>query len=136
MYDFSSLTTTFNLYLTLHLGATSATLVEMAIVGILAISLFAFLGLFLVYMERKVAAFMQLRLGPNRVGYKGTLQTLADTIKLLFKEGFAPQASDKFLFNFAPILVIVVAMLLLAPIPFAKGLQIYDINIGVFYVSA
>ena len=58
-------------------------------------------------------AFMQLRLGPNRVGYKGTLQTLADTIKLLFKEGFVPDASDKFLFNFAPILVIVVAMLLL-----------------------
>jgi NADH-quinone oxidoreductase subunit H len=105
-------------------------------VGILAISLFAFLGLFLVYMERKVAAFMQLRLGPNRVGYKGSLQTLADTIKLLFKEGFAPSSSDKFLFNFAPILVIVVAMLLLAPIPFAKGIQIYDINIGVFYVSA
>lgn len=111
-------------------------LIEMTIVGILAISLFAFLGLFLVYMERKVAAFMQLRLGPNRVGWKGTLQTLADTIKLLFKEGFSPDASDKFLFNFAPILVIVVAMLLLAPIPFAKGFQIFDINIGVFYVSA
>ncbi|CAN5376605.1 NADH-quinone oxidoreductase subunit NuoH [soil metagenome] len=118
------------------MGGTAVMLVEMTIVGILAISLFAFLGLLLVYMERKVAAFMQLRLGPNRVGYKGTLQTLADTIKLLFKEGFAPDASDKFLFNFAPILVIVVAMLLLAPIPFAKGLQIYDINIGVFYISA
>ncbi len=111
-------------------------LMEMAIVGVLAISLFAFLGLLLVYMERKVAAFMQLRLGPNRVGYKGTLQTLADTIKLLFKEGFSPDASDKFLFSLAPILVIVVAMLLLAPIPFAKGFQIYDINIGVFYISA
>src|ERR1051325_11583078 len=136
MYDFSSLTNSINLHLLSHFGATVTMLIEMVIVGILAISLFAFLGLFLVYMERKVAAFMQLRLGPNRVGYKGTLQTLADTIKLLFKEGFAPTASDKFLFNFAPILVIVVAMLLLAPIPFARGLQIYDINIGVFYVSA
>lgn len=133
---FSSLTSNLNTWLTAHMGATGVMLTEMTIVGILSISLFAFLGLFLVYMERKVAAFMQLRLGPNRVGYKGTLQTLADTIKLLFKEGFAPDASDKFLFNFAPILVIVVAMLLLAPIPFAKGLQIYDINIGVFYISA
>jgi len=136
MFSFSDLTTNLNMWLSARMGSTAVTLVEMVIVGILAISLFAFLGLFLVYMERKVAAFMQLRLGPNRVGYKGTLQTLADTIKLLFKEGFAPDASDKFLFNFAPILVIVVAMLLLAPIPFAKGFQIYDINIGVFYISA
>jgi len=136
MFSFTSLTTHINNYLGGHFNPTVVTLLEMAIVGVLAISLFAFLGLFLVYMERKVAAFMQLRLGPNRVGYKGTLQTLADTIKLLFKEGFSPDASDKFLFNFAPILVIVVAMLLLAPIPFAKGFQIYDINIGVFYVSA
>lgn len=136
MFSFSHITTSLNTWLSMHMNATAVMLVEMTIVGILAISLFAFLGLFLVYMERKVAAFMQLRLGPNRVGYKGTLQTLADTIKLLFKEGFAPDASDKFLFNLAPILVIVVAMLLLAPIPFAKGLQIYDINIGVFYISA
>jgi NADH-quinone oxidoreductase subunit H len=136
MFSFSSLTSNVNAWLSSHMGETAVMLTEMAIVGILAISLFAFLGLLLVYMERKVAAFMQLRLGPNRVGYKGSLQTLADTIKLLFKEGFAPDASDKFLFNFAPILVIVVAMLLLAPIPFAKGLQIYDINIGVFYISA
>ena len=136
MFSFSSLSGSINSWLSSNMSPTAVMLTEMAIVGILAISLFAFLGLLLVYMERKVAAFMQLRLGPNRVGYKGTLQTLADTIKLLFKEGFAPDASDKFLFNFAPILVIVVAMLLLAPIPFAKGMQIYDINIGVFYISA
>jgi NADH-quinone oxidoreductase subunit H len=136
MYSFTSLSSSIHSFLSSRMSETPVVLIEMTIVGILAISLFAFLGLLLVYMERKVAAFMQLRLGPNRVGYKGTLQTLADTIKLLFKEGFAPAASDKFLFNFAPILVIVVAMLLLAPIPFAKGFQIYDINIGVFYISA
>jgi len=136
MYDFSHLTSSINSFLSSHMGGTGVLLIEMSIVGVLAISLFAFLGLFLVYMERKVAAFMQIRLGPNRVGYKGSLQTLADTIKLLFKEGFTPSTSDKFLFTLAPILVIVVAMLLLAPIPFAKGLQIYDINIGVFYISA
>src|SRR3954471_844339 len=133
---FLNITSNLHLFLSSKMNGTGVMLVEMSIVGLLVIGLFAFLGLFLVYMERKVAAFMQLRLGPNRVGFKGTLQTLADTIKLLFKEGIVPAASDKFLFNFAPILVIVVAMLLLAPIPFAKGLQIYDINIGVFYISA
>lgn len=136
MFSFYDISNSIHLWLSSQMGSTAVMLIEMAIVGVLAISLFAFLGLLLVYMERKVAAFMQLRLGPNRVGWKGTLQTLADTIKLLFKEGFSPDASDKFLFNFAPILVIVVAMLLLAPIPFAKGFQIFDINIGVFYVSA
>ncbi len=136
MFSFLDITSSLHSFLTSRMSETPVMLIEMTIVGILAISLFAFLGLLLVYMERKVAAFMQLRLGPNRVGYKGTLQTLADTIKLLFKEGFSPDNSDKFLFNFAPILVIVVAMLLLAPIPFAKGFQIYDINIGVFYISA
>lgn len=136
MFSFTNISSSLHTFLSSRMSETPVMLIEMTIVGILAISLFAFLGLLLVYMERKVAAFMQLRLGPNRVGYKGTLQTLADTIKLLFKEGFSPDASDKFLFNFAPILVIVVAMLLLAPIPFAKGLQIYDINIGVFYISA
>ncbi|MCX6274046.1 MAG: NADH-quinone oxidoreductase subunit NuoH [Bacteroidetes bacterium] len=136
MFSFYDISNSIHQWLSSQMGSTAVMLIEMAIVGVLAISLFAFLGLLLVYMERKVAAFMQLRLGPNRVGWKGTLQTLADTIKLLFKEGFSPDASDKFLFNFAPILVIVVAMLLLAPIPFAKGFQIYDINIGVFYISA
>ena len=136
MFSFYDISNSIHHWLSSQMGSTAVMLIEMAIVGVLAISLFAFLGLLLVYMERKVAAFMQLRLGPNRVGWKGTLQTLADTIKLLFKEGFSPDASDKFLFNFAPILVIVVAMLLLAPIPFAKGFQIFDINIGVFYISA
>ena len=108
----------------------------MVIVGLCVLLLFVLLGLIFVYMERKVAAFMQLRLGPNRVGPKGILQALADTFKLLLKEGLTPKAADKFLFYVAPFIVIIVSMLALAPIPFAKGLQMYDLNIGVFYVSA
>lgn len=110
--------------------------IECLFVILLAISLFAFLGLVLVLMERKVAARIQIRLGPNRVGPGGMFQTVADTIKLLMKEGLTPDAADKFLFNLAPFVVMIVAMLLLAPIAFAKGFQIWDINIGVLFISA
>ena len=118
------------------LPPTLVLLTEMAIAGVLIISLFAVLGLVLVFMERKVSAYMQIRLGPNRVGYKGMAQTAADTLKLVIKEGLVPDGADKFLFNLAPFLVLIVAMLIMAPIAFTKGIQIWDINIGVLYVSA
>jgi len=98
--------------------------------------LFAMLGLVLVLLERKVAARIQIRLGPNRVGPGGIFQTAADTLKLIMKEGLTPDSADKFLFNLAPFVVMMVAMLLLAPIAFAKNFQIWDINIGVLYISS
>jgi NADH-quinone oxidoreductase subunit H len=87
-------------------------------------------------MERKVAAHIQIRLGPNRVGPGGMFQTVADTLKLIMKEGLVPDKADKFLFNLAPFVVMMVGMLLLAPIAFAKNFQIWDINIGVLYISS
>lgn len=119
-----------------HFNNVIALLIECVLVGVGAIALFALLGLGLVWMERKVAALMQIRMGPNRVGPKGIFQTSADTLKLIMKEGLTPDGADKLLFNLAPILVIIVAMLILAPIAFAKNFQIWDINIGVLYVSA
>ncbi len=108
----------------------------MVIVGVSLIGFLVVLCFFLGYAERKVAAFMQVRLGPNRVGPKGSLQIVADTIKLLLKEGLTPDKADKFLFNLAPIIMVIPAMLVIAPIAFAKDFQIWDISIGVLYVSS
>ena len=136
LYDFSILTASIHHWLLAHCSPVFAMLIEYVIAGAFVLGMCVFLAIVFVYMERKVAAFMQIRIGPNRVGPKGVLQAVADVLKLLLKEGITPQASDKFLFNFAPFIVMMVAMLALAPIPFALGLQMYDMNIGVFYISA
>ncbi|MEI7626839.1 MAG: NADH-quinone oxidoreductase subunit NuoH [Bacteroidota bacterium] len=136
MFSLESLTTLVQDWLTKTFPPLVALLFEFVIVGVLAIALFAALGLVLVLMERKVAAWIQIRLGPNRVGPKGIFQSAADTVKLIMKEGLTPDGADKFLFNLAPYIVMMVAMLVLAPIGFAKGFHIWDINIGVLYVSA
>lgn len=123
-------------WLAAHFGAGWVLIFESVLVILMTTGLFAVLGLLLVLMERKVAAHMQIRVGPNRVGPKGVFQTSADTLKLILKEGLTPDGADKLLFNLAPIMVIIAAMLLLAPIAFAKGFQLWDLNIGVLYVSA
>ncbi|MBS1626867.1 MAG: NADH-quinone oxidoreductase subunit NuoH [Bacteroidetes bacterium] len=136
MLSLETITNNVHDWLNSHVSNTWATIIEMVIVGLLVIGLFAILGLILVLMERKVSAFMQIRVGPNRVGFKGSLQTLADTLKLVLKEGLTPKGADKFLFNLAPYIVMCAAMLILAPIAFANNFQIWDINIGVLYISS
>ena len=136
MFSLENITNTTHTWLNQTFSPTLALLTEFVIVGVLVIGLFAVLGLVLVFMERKVSAVMQIRLGPNRVGPMGIFQTLADTLKLVMKEGLTPNGADKFLFNLAPFVVMITAMLILAPIAFAKGFQMWDINIGVLYVSA
>ena len=113
-----------------------ALFMEFLLVAISVIALFSLLGLVLILMERKVSAWMQVRLGPNRVGPKGIFQTAADTLKLIVKEGMTPDGADRFLFNLAPFIVMTTAMMLMAPLMFAKGFQIWDINIGVLFFSA
>ena len=136
MFSLSSITDAVNSWLQATFSPTGVLLAQSLIVILLATGLFALLGLSLVWMERKVAAQMQIRLGPNRVGPMGIFQTSADTLKLILKEGLTPDGADKFLFNLAPFVVMIVAMLLLAPIAFAEGFQIWDINIGLLYVMA
>jgi len=95
MFSLEYITSSLQNFLSERCSPAMVTFSELVIVGILVLTLFAFLGLVLVYMERKVSAFMQIRLGPNRVGYRGTAQTLADTIKLVVKEGLIPDGADK-----------------------------------------
>lgn len=136
MFSFAEISKNIDQWLRGLLPEFWATVVEMVIAGVAVIGLFAILGLVLVIMERKVAAWIQIRLGPNRVGPKGMLQSLADTLKLLVKEGMTPGGADKFLFNLAPFIAMIVAMLLMAPIPFAKDFTLWNMNIGVLYISA
>lgn len=136
MPNFETITSAIHNWLNNTFNATWALIFEFVLVGVCIISLFAILGLVLIIMERKVSAWMQLRLGPNRVGPKGIFQTAADTLKLIVKEGMTPEGADKFLFNLAPFVVMIVSMVLMAPLAFAKGLQIWDMNIGILFFSA
>ena len=136
IYDFSVLTASIHKSLSEMMSDTAVMITEMVIVGIIFLTLFAVLGLALVYAERKVCAFFQQRLGPMRVGFWGTAQTVADAIKLLLKEPLMTKSADKFLFNLAPFIIIVASFMAIAAVPFALGLQALDLNIGVFYVTA
>ena len=91
---------------------------------------------YLTLAERKVIAAMQLRRGPNRVGFFGLLQPIADGLKLLHKETIIPQASNPFLFILAPILTFSLSLAAWAVIPLDFGLVLANINVGILYLFA
>ena len=98
---------------------------------------------YMVLLERKVIAWVQVRLGPMRVGPYGALQPIADAIKLLLKEDITPARSDRLVFTLAPIVAMVPALIAFAVIPFDREVSIFgyrlslfvaDVNIGLLYV--
>jgi NADH-quinone oxidoreductase subunit H len=109
----------------------------MKLLGVVVVATFVLvLDIFLVWVERKVVARFQDRLGPNRLGPYGLIQPVADVIKLLIKEDITPNGADRFVYNLAPILALATVLLLWAVIPFAPTILGTDINVGVLYIVA
>lgn len=114
----------------------AAVTLECLLIGVGLMLLYAVLALFYILFERKVCAYFQCRLGPNRVGPWGLLQSVADMFKILIKELISLNHVDKFLFALAPYLVIIASMLTFAVLPWGNGLQIIDFNVGIFFLLA
>lgn len=113
-----------------------ASLIEGILVLIALLVAYAVIALILIYAERKVTGFFQARLGPNRTGKFGSIQSIADMIKILIKEIIHINRVDRFLFYAAPFFVIVSSLLAFGAIPFGQGLQTVDFNMGIIYLLA
>ncbi len=110
--------------------------INTAVIVVVMFAIVAVFVMFLVWMERKVSAHMQSRIGPNRVGPFGLLQTLADALKLTIKENVKPVHRDRIPYFIAPIVAFVATFMGLVVIPFDKGVVVQDLNIGVLYIIA
>ncbi|MDR0506461.1 MAG: NADH-quinone oxidoreductase subunit NuoH [Dysgonamonadaceae bacterium] len=113
-----------------------ALFIEFVLIGIVVLTAYAVLALVLIWLERKVCAFFQCRLGPTRVGPLGLLQSVADMIKILLKELIKINKVDTFLFRLAAFLVLIASLGTFGALPFDKGVHAIDFNVGVFYLLA
>lgn len=136
MFDFSLLTTWIDNLLRSFMPGWLTVTLECVVIGVVLMLVYALLALFYIWFERKVCAAFQCRLGPNRVGPFGLLQSFADMFKILIKELIALKHTDKFLFALAPYLVIIASMLTFAVLPWGNGLQVINFNIGIFFLIA
>ena len=138
MFNFQDITTWIHGMLTGTLGLPewAAILTESIGVALAVITLYAVFAIFLIYMERKVCAAFQCRLGPNRVGPWGTIQLICDMVKMLTKEIISVRKSDKFLYNLAPFIVILASVMAFSCLPFGNGLEVLDFNVGIFFLMA
>jgi NADH-quinone oxidoreductase subunit H len=111
--------------------------VILAVIGVIIICAFVLVvDILLVWIERKVVARFQDRLGPNRLGPFGLIQPIADVIKLLIKEDITPDGASRFVYNLPPIIALATVLLMWAVIPFAPNILGADINVGVLYIVA
>ena len=138
MFDFSIVTTWFDSLLRDTCGLSSfwAILIECVLVGVFILAAYAILAILLIFMERKVCAAFQCRLGPMRVGPCGIFQVIADVLKMLIKEIFAVDKADKLLYSIAPILVLIGSVGAFSFMPWNKGATILDFNVGIFLMTA
>ncbi|MBR3878286.1 MAG: NADH-quinone oxidoreductase subunit NuoH [Bacteroidaceae bacterium] len=136
MLDFTTITTAIDRFLHSALPDWAATLTECALVAVCVIAAYLVFAIVMIFMERKVCAAFQCRLGPTRVGFWGVLQVFADVFKMLIKEIIEIKDSDRILYNLAPFLVIMSSLITFSCLPFAEGLQVLDFNIGVFFIMA
>ncbi len=138
MFDFQIISSWFNDLLLNVIGCPSwlTILIECIVVGLLIIVGYALLAIALIFMERKVCAYFQCRLGPMRVGPWGLLQVFADVLKMLIKEIFFVDKADKLLYAIAPILVIVGSICAFSFLPWNNGAVILDFNVGIFLYTA
>ena len=138
MFDFSIVTQWFDQLLrqTLGLGDFWAILIECVLVGVLILVGYAMLAIVLIFMERKVCAYFQCRIGPMRVGPWGLLQVFADVLKMLIKEIFFVDKADKLLYAVAPFLVLIASVGTFSFLPWNKGAGVLDFNVGVFLITA
>lgn len=138
MQDFSVITEWINNFLMVTCGLPHwlTVTIECLLIGVGLLLVYSILALFYILYERKICAYFQCRLGPNRVGPWGLLQSVADMFKILIKELIELKNIDRFLFALAPYLVIIASMLAFAVLPWGNGLQIIDFNIGIFFLMA
>ena len=138
MFDFSIVTTWIDSLLrqTLGLGNFLSILIECVLVGVAILTAYALIAIVLIFMERKVCAYFQCRLGPMRVGPWGIFQVFADVLKMLIKEIFVVDKADKFLYYLAPVLVIVASVGTFSFLPWNNGAQVLDFNVGIFLLTA
>ena len=107
-----------------------------AVLGGCLLLMYTVIAILMIFMERKVCAAFQCRLGPMRVGPWGTVQVICDVFKMLTKEIITIRRSDKFLYNLAPYIVILASVLAFACLPVNKGLEVLDFNVGIFFMMA
>lgn len=136
MFDFSVVTSWLHQLLAGWMGESLAVLVESILVALVVITLYAIFAMIMIYAERKVCAAIQCRIGPDRVGKWGWLQVVSDVFKMLTKEIVNLRQTDQFLHHLAPFLVVTASIVTFSCLPWNKGAQIIDFNVGVFFFLA
>lgn len=126
----------FHEWLSGFLPAWAVTVVDYVLGALLLLVGILVTVLLVIWVERKVVSRLQDRIGPNRAGPWGLLQTLADALKLLTKEDTIPEGADRISFNLAPVLVVFATVMVLAVVPFSSNVIGVDLNIGALYIVA